>query len=187
MSFAEQLAQGRTGDAAALENLFARWRALLRLQARRVLGAELSARVDPSDVVQEALTQAFQTLDQFRGQTEGEWVAWLRSMVIGQAARTLRRHRADRRDVTCDRPLPAAGTVDAAAGPVRRTLDREQAARLATAIEALPEPLREVVLRRVFHQEPFDTVAQALNRTAGAVRVIWTRALRQLREALRTD
>jgi hypothetical protein len=49
MSFADRLARGRAGDRAALEELFAPWRPLLRLQAGQRLGAELSARVDPVD------------------------------------------------------------------------------------------------------------------------------------------
>src|SRR5262249_7399783 len=73
-SFTERLSLGRTGDPAALAELFARWRPLLYLQARRLLGSEFSARVDPSDVVQDACTQAFQNLAQFRGQSEAEWV-----------------------------------------------------------------------------------------------------------------
>jgi RNA polymerase sigma-70 factor (ECF subfamily) len=184
MSFSEQLTLGRTGDAAALEGLFERWRPLLRLQARRLLGAELSARVDPSDVVQEALAQAFQDLDQFRGQTEGEWVAWLRQVVTGQAAKMRRHHLAEKRDARGDRALPPAGTPDSGHGPLTQSLDREQAAHLAAAIEGLPGPMREVILRRVFHQEPFETVAQALGRSPGAARVLWTRALRLLREKL---
>ncbi len=184
MSFEERLTQGRNGDPAALDQLFERWRLLLRLQARKLLGAELSARVDPSDVVQEALTQAFQSLNQFRGRTEEEWLGWLRSIVTGQAAKIRRHHRADKRDAGCDQALPLAGLADAAAGPVSCALDREQTLRLAAAVEELPEPMREVIVRRVFYQEPFDIVAGAMNRSPGAARVLWTRAIRQLRQTL---
>jgi RNA polymerase sigma-70 factor (ECF subfamily) len=184
MSFADRLTQGRTGDSAALDPLLDRWRPLLRLQARRLLGADLSARVDPSDVVQEALTQAVQSLEQFRGQTEGEWVAWLRTMVAGQAAKARRYHSADKRDMACEQGLPGTGPVDPSGGPVTRVLEREQAARLARAIEELPEPMRHVVWRRVFHQEPFDEVGRVLHRSTGAARVLWTRALRRLRDLL---
>jgi RNA polymerase sigma-70 factor (ECF subfamily) len=184
MSFEQRLTLGREGNPAALENLFARWRPLLRLQARKLLGADVSARVDPSDVVQEAFAQAFQTLNQFRGQSEGEWVAWLRRIVAGQAAKARRHHHADKRDAHCDQALPDFGGIDDGAGPISRLLNQEQAARLAAAIEALPEPMREVILRRVFHQEPFDVVARAMQRTPGAARVLWTRALRTLREML---
>ncbi|HJT76223.1 MAG TPA: hypothetical protein VJ739_03400, partial [Gemmataceae bacterium] len=78
MPFADRLERGRAGDPAALDELFARWRPLLALQARRLLGADVAARADPADVVQEALAQAYTDLAQFRGRSEGEWVEWLR-------------------------------------------------------------------------------------------------------------
>jgi RNA polymerase sigma-70 factor (ECF subfamily) len=182
MDFRECLRRVRDGDRSALEELFARWRPLLHLQARRMLGAELSARVDPSDVVQEACTQAFQDLAQFRGQSEGEWVAWLRTLVTGQAAMSRRRHFADKRDP--QREQAGIETADVVAGPVQAAIDHEQAARLATALAALPPDMREVVLRRVFEREPFEVVAQTLGRSPGAARVLWTRSLRRLRQLL---
>jgi RNA polymerase sigma-70 factor (ECF subfamily) len=184
MSFSEQLTRGRAGDTAALDVLLERWRPLLWLQARRRLGSDLSARVDPADVVQEAVTQAWQDLARFRGRSEGEWVAWLRTIVAGQAAKVRRHHQADKRDGGREEALPEAGPADHSAGPVTRVLQHEQAAQLARAVEGLPEPMREVVLRRVFHQEPFDVVARAVNRSPGATRVLWTRAIRLLRERL---
>jgi RNA polymerase sigma-70 factor (ECF subfamily) len=144
----------------------------------------LSARVDRSDVVQEALTQAFQSLNQFRGRTEEEWVGWLHSIVTGHAGKIRRHHRAEKRDAGCDQTMPPAGLADLAAGPVSCALEREQTLRLAAAVEDLPDPMREVIVRRVFHQEPFDVVAGDMNRSPGAARVLWTRAIRQLRQTL---
>ena len=45
---------------------------------------------------------------------------------------------------------------------------REQDARLAAALDVLPADMRLVIVRRVFHQEPFETVARALDRSPGA-------------------
>jgi RNA polymerase sigma-70 factor (ECF subfamily) len=180
--FSARLSRGRTGDPAAQEQLFAAWRPLLRLQARRLLGRELSGRVDPSDVVQEALTQAFHDLDRFRGQSEGEWVGWLKAIVAGQAAKARRHHHAARRAVGGERPL--ADAAAAQPGPEAQALGHEAANRLAAALEQLPEPYREVLLRRVFLDEPFDAVAQAVGRSPGATRVLWTRGLRRLRDLL---
>jgi hypothetical protein len=44
--------------------------------------------------------------------------------------------------------------------------------------------MREVIVRRVFYQEPFDVVARAMDRSPGAARVLWTRAIRHLRQTL---
>lgn len=187
MDFGEQLARSRGGDRAALEGIFARWRPLLWLQARRLLGAEVSTRVDANDVVQEALAQAFQDLEQFRGQSEGEWVTWLRRLVAGHAAKLCRRHGAIKRDAACETPLDETLTPDGQLDPLAQAIRRERSVHLATAIAGLPTAMREVILRRVFDQQPFEVVARSLDRSPGATRVLWTRALRQLREALQVD
>lgn len=149
MPFADDRARSRQGDPAAQEKLFERWRPLLRLQARRLLGAELSARVDPSDVVQDSLQQASQDVDKFRGTSQGEWVAWLRCIVAGQAAKTRRHLAAARRAVDREQGLPEGDLPDHRAGVADQILDAEEAARLAAALEALPAPMRDVVIRRV--------------------------------------
>ena len=49
----------------------------LRLLARLHPVPALQGKVDPSDVVQQTVLQAHARRDQFRGRSEGEWVAWL--------------------------------------------------------------------------------------------------------------
>jgi RNA polymerase sigma-70 factor (ECF subfamily) len=182
-NFADNLGRGRKGDRHALEGLFAPWRALLRLQADQLLGAELAARIDPSDVVQEAYTYAFANLDQFRGTSEGEWVNWLRAIVAGQAANARRHHQAQKRALDREQP-PCPAPADGNPGPTSALLLKEQDAQLASAIAALPADMHAVVVRRVFHQEPFESIAADLGRSSGAARVLWTRALRRLKQLL---
>jgi DNA-directed RNA polymerase specialized sigma24 family protein len=55
---------------------------------------------------------------------------------------------------------------------------------LAAAVESLPQAMRDLVVRRVFDREPFDSIARSLNTSPGAARVTWTRAIRKLREVL---
>src|SRR5262249_40980910 len=148
MDFGERLARARGGDRAALDDLFARWRPFLRLQADQCLGAELSARVDPSDVVQEALAQAFASLGQFRGTNEGEWVSWLRGIVAGQAANAQRFHHADKRSPRREQAAPAPPVVAPDQDLLAHACLAEAEAELATAVEALPPTLRTVVVRR---------------------------------------
>jgi RNA polymerase sigma-70 factor (ECF subfamily) len=52
-----------------------RYRNYLHLLARLRLGVRLQAKVDPSDVVQEAMLKAHEHRHEFRGQTEAEWQA----------------------------------------------------------------------------------------------------------------
>jgi RNA polymerase sigma-70 factor (ECF subfamily) len=186
MDFGERLARSQAGDQAARTELFSRWQSLLTLQARRLLGQQLAARVDPADVVQEAFLQATREWESFRGQTEGEWVGWLQSMLRGHATRLRRQHLAARRDVGRTESL-AFDQPRSARTPLGEAMDHEQARRLAVAIAALPTMMREVVIGRTLEQRSFDEIAAALGCTAGAARVTWTRALRKLRELCPQD
>src|SRR5262245_8186660 len=57
------------------------YREYLHLLARRHLNARLRRNVDASDLVHETFRKAHQNRDQFRGQTEAEWRAWLRRIL----------------------------------------------------------------------------------------------------------
>jgi DNA-directed RNA polymerase specialized sigma24 family protein len=63
----------------------------------------------------------------------------------------------------------------------------EQDACIAAALEQLPEDMRAVVVGRVFRQESFESLAGSLGLSSGNARVLWTRALRRLRQLLSAD
>lgn len=58
-----------------------RFRNYLQLLARHQLGPELSAKLDPSDAVQETLLKAYQHLPDMNGRSDGEVAAWLRRIL----------------------------------------------------------------------------------------------------------
>jgi RNA polymerase sigma-70 factor (ECF subfamily) len=187
VSFTDYLTLARTGDQNAVGELLERWRPLLRLQAHVLLRSELARVVDPSDIVQETFMQAVHDLGRFRGRTEGEWVAWLRTIAAGHVSKAIRFHRAAKRNparqISVTETYPAASTSD----PAKRIVDQERAARLTVAIEALPDAMREVIVRRTLEREPFEQMAHSLGRSTGAVRVLWTRAIRRLRDSLESE
>src|SRR5947199_9875894 len=84
------------------------YRDYLRLLARLQLDPRLQAKLDPSDLAQEALLKAHQSLDQFRGRTEAEMAGWLRAILAHTLADALRRLQAGTRDVAQERSLQAA-------------------------------------------------------------------------------
>jgi DNA-directed RNA polymerase specialized sigma24 family protein len=84
-----------------------------------------------------------------------------------------------------------AGTVtfapDPGPGPETMAMLNERDARIAAALEQLPPDMRAVVVGRVFRREPFEMLAGSLGRSSGSARVLWTRALRRLRQLLSAE
>jgi RNA polymerase sigma-70 factor (ECF subfamily) len=60
----------------------------------------------------------------------------------------------------------------------------EQQLQLAAALEQLPEDYRQVILLRHIEQLPHSEIARRMNRSEGAVRMLWVRALAQLRNTV---
>src|SRR5262249_42870292 len=90
----------RARDREALDHLFGACRGYLRVLARARLESWLQAKVDPSDLVQQSMLDAFRGFGQFQGVTSAEWLAWLRRIVEHNAADLVRfYHGADKRQV----------------------------------------------------------------------------------------
>src|SRR5437868_475656 len=98
---------GSMGSAADWD--LGRYRALLRVLARRLrLDPRLRAHFDESDIVQEAMLRAHANLNQFRGSTEAELIAWLQQILANACLDLQEGGRAQKRDVALERSLQAA-------------------------------------------------------------------------------
>jgi RNA polymerase sigma-70 factor (ECF subfamily) len=191
------LARVRRGDAPALQQLLERYREYVRLLVRCRAAGRLQARVDSSDFVQETLLRAARHIQQFEGTSEEQWCAWLRRIAEHEIVHQLRHHLgAAKRAAGREQPLPAAGDSDAGASCLERwftkaqtspslaAVRKERALVLADALARLPDDYREVLILRHLEGLEFADIARRLQRSAGAVRVLWTRALKKLREEL---
>jgi RNA polymerase sigma-70 factor, ECF subfamily len=125
----------------------ARYRDYLRALARSRLDPRLWARVDPSEVVQEALLKAHCARDQFRGQSEQELAAWLGAILNNTLANSLRA--CERRKgfslASLNELAEASETcrgnqlMDPGLPPEELATHNEQLLRLATALSHLPD------------------------------------------------
>lgn len=172
-----------------------RYRSWLGLLARLRLEPRFRAKFDPSDIVQQTLLEAVRDWPRFRGQTEAERAAWLRRILAHVLLHEMRRYGGTRRrdvdrEVSLDEALAESSRRLGAALAAPQTSPSEQAARhelerrLADALARLPADYAEVILLRNVEGLPHEEVARRMGRGAGAVRMLWVRALARLRQEL---
>jgi RNA polymerase sigma-70 factor (ECF subfamily) len=189
------LSQAQTGNDAALDALLQRSRKFLSLLARNQIGQRLQGKADASDLVQEALLEVHRHFPQFRGTTEAEYAAWLRSILAGLVANHVRRFLGTKqRDARLEQALSTemnnsscviVRELDAAiSSPSEQVARQEDSQRLRRALDSLPEHYRQVITLRHIDGLPFATVAEQMGRTVDSVEKLWVRALARLREAL---
>jgi RNA polymerase sigma-70 factor (ECF subfamily) len=182
--------RGAILDEGALE----RYRDYLRLLARLHLNPMLRPQLDPSDVVQQALVQAHQHREQFRGQSEPELAAWLRTILANQLAEAVRRSGRRKRDVTLERSLEAdlaasssrleAWLADDRSSPSEQAMRHERLRHLAEALAQLPEDQQRAVELHHLKGWTLPQVAHEMRRTKEAVAGLLFRALKKLRQLL---
>ena len=194
LEVSELIQRCRKGESLALDDLFNRYRQYLRLLAEAQLGRRLRTKCDASDLVQQTLLEAYKDFAGFQGAHEGELLAWLRRILAHNLCNEARRFAAQQRDAAreisleqlcagVDRSSLALGRCLAADGPTPSSLAarHEASVRLAETLARLPENYQTVILLRVFEGLSAEEVAQRMESTAGAVRMLQLRALTALR------
>lgn len=182
----ERLQQARVGCGHSIGELIDSSRDYLLLMANRELIEDLRSKVSPSDVVQETCVRAFERFDQFQGNCEEEWLAWLRQILQRQMGALRRRYiEAEIRNVRRETELSSAGHVPVDSDtPSRDASRREGASRIERALARLPEAYRCVLRLREWELLPFHEVGQRMNRSEDAARQLWYRALDRLSQEL---
>src|SRR5690242_3859341 len=80
----------------------------LRLLARLQIDPRMRGKLGSSDLVQQTLFTAVEKKDQFRGNTNAEMAAWLRTILMSQLSQAARAFAAGKRDVRLEQSLQAA-------------------------------------------------------------------------------
>ena len=171
----------KQGDRQALGALLDHLRPYIRVIVNNMHGNRTAVAADDSDLIQDALMQATQAAAKFEGNSIGELVRWLRTIVVRTTYRTL--HSSD--NVRCtddDEECQATLLVDPGPSPVEAATRLEQSASMAVAVSRLPEEMQQVLRRRLTDGLDYGAIAAQMGRGSGAVRMLYLRALRKLRD-----
>lgn len=193
----ELLDQARRGDADAVNRLLDQHREPVRRMIGLRLDPAIAARVDASDVVQEVLLEASRRLNDYLRNPVMPFHLWLRHLAKDHLIDAHRRHhQAQKRGVDREQPIvPAAfaerSSIELAAQfldqeltPASAAIQQEMERRLHSAIAALEDDDREIILMRHFEQLSNQEAATMLGLSEAAASMRHLRALRRLRQLL---
>jgi RNA polymerase sigma-70 factor (ECF subfamily) len=190
------LTQAAAGDAKAREELLDRFRSPLRRMVAIRMDRRIAARVDPSDVVQEAMKDAHARLSDYFADPQLSFYPWLRRIAWDRLVDMYRTHiGAERRSVLKEEaeapPLNDESVVQLAqrlvtnsTNPGQRVMLSELQARMKLALAQLKPHDREILVLRYLEQLGIDEIAEILGISHTAVTSRHLRAVQRLRRLL---
>ena len=190
------ISRARLGSDAAFGSLFRVYQSYLHLLAEIQISERMQAKLDASDVVQEAFLRIQAGFGGFRGESEEELVVWLRQILArtlvdlvrrfeGTAKRSVALERTFRDDLDQSSNSVQQALPSPISSPSHRAARREEAVLVADALQRLPIHYREVIVLRSFQEKSFPEVAQQMQRSVTSVKKLWPRALVRLQEELK--
>jgi RNA polymerase sigma-70 factor (ECF subfamily) len=194
---ADLIERARAGDREALNSLFGRYRDRLRRMVELRLDTRLQARLDASDVIQEAYVEVAERLGEYLRDPRLPPFLWLR-LIVGERLMKLHRHhlgtqmRDAGREVSLFRgALPAASSAALAArllgrhtSPTQAAVRAERILRLQEAFNTLEPIDREVLSLRHFEELTAAETARVLGIEESAAAKRYFRALKRLKDIL---
>jgi RNA polymerase sigma-70 factor (ECF subfamily) len=185
------------GDRQALNEVFTRHRGRLCRMVEMRLDWRLQARIDASDVIQEAFLEATTRLDEYLRDAALPIFLWLR-LIVGERLTRLHRHhlgvkmRDAGREVSLYREaLPAASSAALAAqllgkhtSPTQAVIRAERMLRLQEALNSMDPIDREVLSLRHFEELTRAETATVLGIEESAAAKRYIRALKRLKDVL---
>jgi len=184
------------GDDQARRRLLEQHRSRLKRMVAVRMDRRLTARLDPSDVVQEALADAVRDLPDYLRSRPMAFYPWLRQLAWDRLLRLHRHHiGTGRRNVDREQadflPLPdesalnlAKRLVSAGTSPSGQLIRQELRERVRATLGRMAPRDREVLVLRYLEMLTNAEIAEVLGITKGAVKVRHFRALERFRGLL---
>jgi RNA polymerase sigma-70 factor (ECF subfamily) len=182
--------QAKEGSIEARGRLLEACAEYLRRAAGRLVSPELRAKFAPSDLVQETALDVHRDFDQFRGDRLEELLAWVRRILLDNAASVHRRYQqVAKRQISREISIEASSGVaavlhDQSPSPRSLVSQLEKQRQVDDALQRLPPDQRRAILLRSRDHLSFAEVGRELARSEDAARKLWFRAIERLRTEL---
>ncbi|MCO8124344.1 sigma-70 family RNA polymerase sigma factor [Stieleria sp. TO1_6] len=174
--------------------IIAQYEPYLRMLARTRVRRAYQAKIGASDMVQQAMMQAVQGFDGFRGTTEGELLAWLRQILAHHLCHLDRDLHRDKRDIRREQSMEQKLAQSSMrlegllAGhsptPSQNVALGENIIRISQAIAKLPDSQSDAVRLHYLEGMKLSEVAAELGKSTGAVAGLLHRGMKTLRSQL---
>jgi len=194
----QQIQQAIAGDETALAALFQRYRARLRKMVLLRMDPRIRARVDASDVLQDAYVELARRLPNYVDDARLPFFLWLRTVAGDRLAQVHRTHLgAAMRDVNREVAIRPSTAPDVSTGFLaaqlvgqctsvdRRAIQDELQIKLQEVLEAMDANDREVLALRHFEELSTEEISIVVGLSRSGVLKRYTRAVRRLQEALK--
>lgn len=180
VSIAQELwRRAKAGEHSAFEELFLIHTERLLVFIRARLGGRLRERVEPQDILQDAYAAAWQGISQFDYSDDGAFLRWMCRIADHRLRDANDYYTAAKRQV---QELPQSTPT----GPVTALVRDENRKQLERALAQLSDEHREVILLRYFQGLSAVEAGDRMQRSAGAIRNLLSRALVELGKHLKS-
>ena len=187
----------RQGDASALSTYLEQHRAALLATINRKMSDGLRAKVEAEDILQEVSLSAFDSLTKIDW-TDRDPFSWLcqladRKIIDAHRFHVAAEKRSSQKEVSLQKNQGDGQgelidlLVQSMTSPSAAFSRNQKGLRLQTAIQSLPDDSREAIRLRYVEGWPTKQIAEQLERTDAAIRVLLTRTLKKLEAALGDD
>jgi RNA polymerase sigma-70 factor (ECF subfamily) len=191
------IAEARRGDTRSLEEILERSLPFLNERATRTIERKLKARLDPADLVQQTLLEAFRDFDSFEGDDIHTFTYWIQRILDHNIVEAHRRNVVVRKrnihversidDSVLARPKLRESLEAHKPTPSGMFTSKERAKHVRIAVASLPANQREVIWLKHFQQWPLRRIAHYLNRSESAIAGLLKRGIRNLRRSLKSE
>ena len=172
---------------------FESFRSYLQVLAETQLHARLKSKVDAADIVQQTMLQAHRAREQFRGTTDAEKAAWLRTILGNVLCAVARDFSTQRRDITREQSIQAveqssqqlASLLTATTSSPSAALHRhERANQLARAMLILTPEQRQAIMLKYWQGATLAQIGEEVGKSTEAVAGLIFRGMKKLRSEL---